>query len=116
MAKLQEIFNRIQELKKQMKLLSGGMKEALKNSTAYQDVVQKMEVLREKKKQIEAAVAEEFKGEVSKLEEKKVDLASEKELLNDAAISQLMKGETIEIKDEYDNKYEPTFKVDFKKE
>jgi hypothetical protein len=36
-------------------------------------------------------------------------------MLNDIAISTLMKGETVVAKDEFDNVYEPVWKVNFKK-
>ena len=36
-------------------------------------------------------------------------------MLNDLALTPLMKGETVEVKDEFENAYEPTWKVNFKK-
>jgi len=35
--------------------------------------------------------------------------------MNDIALSTLMKGETVVVKDEWDNEYEPAWKVAFKK-
>ena len=36
-------------------------------------------------------------------------------MMNDIALSTLMKGETVVVKDEWDNEYEPAWKVAFKK-
>ena len=50
-----------------------------------------------------------------KLDDLKREVDTNKEMLSDIAMSTLMKGETVEVKDEYDNVYEPAFKVNFKK-
>ena len=36
-------------------------------------------------------------------------------MMTDLAMSMMMKGETVAVKDQYDNAYEPVFKVSFKK-
>ena len=71
--------------------------------------------MREKKKQIEQTTKEQFSGEFIKLEDLKIDIESDQEMLNDIALNKVMKGESIEIRDEYDNEYEPLFSVKFRK-
>ena len=71
--------------------------------------------MRERKKQIETTIKENFSSEMTKLEDLKIDIASDMELISDIAITKLMKGESIEIKDEYENDYEPLINVKFKK-
>ena len=71
--------------------------------------------MREKKKQIEGSTKQQFASELTKLDDYAIDLAGDYELLSDAALTKLMKGETVEVTDEYDNKYEPLFSVKFKK-
>ena len=44
-----------------------------------------------------------------------MEVETHKEMMNDVAISTLMKGETVMVKDEFDNAYEPIWKVNFKK-
>lgn len=115
MQDIQEIFNRIQEIKKKQKDIRSAYKDALAASGEYVEIAEKIKTLRDRKKQIEATVKEDFSGEFTKLEDFKIDLESDMTMLSDAALTKLMKGETVEVKDEYDNSYEPVFSVKFKK-
>ncbi len=115
MANLQEIFIRITEIKKKQKDIRSAYKDALLTSLEYQEILEKMKTLREKKKQIEAATKQQFASEFTKLDDYAIDLASDQELLTDAAVTMLMKGETVEVIDEYNNTYQPIFAVKFKK-
>ena len=114
-ATIQEIFTRIQKAKKKQKDLRSVYADALKSSLEYQEIAEKLKTFREKKKQIELATKEQFKHELTALEDIKIDIASDMEMLTDLAMNQLMKGESIEIKDEYENTFAPVFKVTFKK-
>jgi len=115
MQNIQEIFTRIQVAKKTKKDLEVAFKDALSTSLEYQEIGEKLTTLREKKKQIEATIKEQFAGELTKIDDLKIDIASDMEMMSDIAMTIIMKGETIEIKDQYDNEYEPIFKVNFKK-
>ncbi len=113
MNKLQEIFTRLREAKKKQKIITGQYRDSLKSSTEYTSVIEDLKNLREKKKQLEAGIKAEMSDEFSKLEDIKYDIATDMELLNDAAITTLMKGEKVEVTDEYEQTYEPKFKVTF---
>lgn len=115
MQDIQEIFSRMQEIKKKQKDIRNAYKDALATSLEYQEIEQKMKALRERKKQIESSTKQNFASELTKLDDYKIDLESDAVLLADIAISKLMKGETVEVVDEYSNKYEPQFSVKFKK-
>lgn len=115
MQDIQEIFNRIQEIKKKQKDIRSSYKEALASSQEYVELVDKLRTMREKKKQLENTIKSDFSSEFTKLDDLKVDLESDMEMLSDIAMTKVMKGETIEIKDEYENNYEPVFTVRFKK-
>ncbi|MFA6486436.1 MAG: hypothetical protein WCT40_03655 [Candidatus Magasanikbacteria bacterium] len=115
MQDIQEIFNHIQEVKKKTKEIRSAYKDALASSQDYLDLCDKLKTLRERKKQIEASTKQDFAGEFTKLDDYKIDLESDMTMLSDAAMTKLMKGETVEVKDEYDNVYEPVFTVKFKK-
>lgn len=115
MANLQEIFNRLEETKRKQKEIRKMYKDALSNSSEYQEIAEKVKKLRDRRKQIEDSVRADFSGEFTKLDDYKIDIASDMELLSDAALTQLMKGETVEILDENQNRYEPVFSVKFKK-
>ncbi len=115
MQDIQEIFSRIQEIKKQQKDIRSAYKESLESSLEYKDINDKIKTLRERKKQIENTTKESFSSEFTKLDDFKIDLESESTMLSDAALTKLMKGETVEVVDEYNNAYQPLFTVKFKK-
>ena len=115
MQDLQEVFNRIQDIKKKQKDIRSAYKQALASSEEYQEINDKIKTLRERKKVIERTTKESFAGELTKLDDYKIDLESDMVMLSDLALSKLMKGETVEVVDEYNNTYEPLFTVKFKK-
>ncbi|MFA7654120.1 MAG: hypothetical protein WCX97_03720 [Candidatus Magasanikbacteria bacterium] len=115
MQEIQEVFNRIKETQKKQKDIRSAYKDALAGSGEYREIIDQINTLREKKKKIEGQIRNEFNQEFSELDVIQNDITSDRELLSDIALSQFMKGETIMVKDEYDNEYEPTFTVKFKK-
>ena len=60
-------------------------------------------------------INEQCASEITQLEDLKIDIESDQEMLNDMAMTKYAKGESIELKDQYDNTYEPVFVVKFKK-
>ena len=90
-------------------------REALENSEEYQKTIEDLNILKEKKIQIESAIKSDFSSEFNKLENIKVDIITDLELLSDIALNHLVKGETISVQDEKKNAYEPVFSVKFKK-
>ena len=115
MAQLEEIFNRMQEAKKEQRSIRSMYKDALLNLQEYQNIVVDLDNLKKKKKQIEAQVQEDFGADFQKLDEIKLDLETDRELLSDMALNKYVKGETVEIIDQYENKYEPVFSVKFRR-
>ncbi|MDX9893719.1 MAG: hypothetical protein RB292_04925 [Patescibacteria group bacterium] len=115
MKNLQDIFNRTQKLKKEQRELKAVYRDALKNSDHYQKILEEIKSLRETKKQIEDGIKADMQSSFQKLENLKYDIETENELMSDLALNHLVKGEPINIKDEYDNEYEPIFAVRFRK-
>lgn len=115
MKSLEEVFAKIQAVKLQQRELRKAYKEALERVPNYKSTTDDLAALREKKKKIEAQVREEFSKEFDKLEELKLDLEENNMMLTDIALSKLMKGEHVEVKDQYNLVYEPIFAVRFKK-
>jgi predicted nuclease with TOPRIM domain len=115
MSKIQDVFNRINEVKNKQKKIKSMYRDALINSAEYEKINNDLKELRDKKKQIENKIKLDFQSELEKLDKYKLELESERLLLSDAALNQIMKGELIEVVDEYNNKYEPIFSVKFKK-
>jgi len=115
MANLQEIFNRIQETKKEQRDIKKMYKDALANSQSYQDALDELVKIKEKKKHLEDAIREDFASEFNKLDTLKLDIENDNMLLSDAALTKLVKGEIIKIEDQEGKTYDPIFSVKFKK-
>lgn len=115
MQNIQEVFARIQENKKKLKEIRDMYKDMLTNTPGYTELVEEAKAAREKKKAVEAQVREQMSSELTMLEDLKIDIESDTEILSDIAMSMIMKGQTVQVTDQYDNEYEPQFKVGFKK-
>ena len=115
MQNLQEIFDRIQKKKKEFKELKAMYRDALEHDTRYKSIVDELKNLKEKKKQIETDVQVDMGENFDKMEELKGDIESDKMMLSDIAMTTLMDGKTVEVTDQYNNRYEPDFRVNFKK-
>jgi len=115
MQDIQEVFNRIKETKQKQKELRKMYKDSLGASSEYKDILEKLENLKIRKKQIETELKEDTMNDFKQMDAYRMHVKTDNELLSDLAINKLMAGETIEITDGEDNRYEPTFSVRFKK-
>lgn len=115
MLDMQQIFSEIREAKKEIKNLRARYKDALAQTDKYEETTEKVKELREEKKTIETKVQQQLGKAYEKMEELKAEVAAKEELLNDIAITTLMDGKTVEVVDEFQNKYEPIYVVKFKK-
>ena len=115
MSNLQEVFNRIQKTKKEMKEIRDMYRDSLSHNRLYQDSLEEIKKTRDKKKQIEGDIKLELRAEFDKMEVLRNELQNDIMLLSDAALSQLMRGETVEVIDQNEQRYEPIFSVKFKK-
>jgi hypothetical protein len=111
----QAVFQRIQDKKKELKDLKQAYKDALSTSLEYKEIQDQVKALREKKKSIENTTKANFQAEFTKMDDLKIDIESDQEMLSDIVMTSIMNGTPVEIKDEYDNDYEPIFSVKFKK-
>lgn len=110
---LQEVFNRIRETKQKAREIKKLYKDSLIGSQEYQQIVEKMDNLKLRKKQIEADTKD--ASDFSKLDTYAMHIKADKELLSDLALNKLVSGETVEVVDEAGDKYDPLFSVNFKK-
>ncbi len=115
MVDVQEIFKRMKAKLKEKMAIQKAYREALMGVSEYIEILEKIKTLRERKKQIEISIKNDFSSEFDKLDGIKIDLLADAELLSDAAMSMLMKGERVEVQDEYNNTYDPKFVVKFVK-
>jgi len=115
MQNIQEVFNRIQKAKQKQKEIRKMYKEALEQTPGYKEIVDDYKDLRDKKKQVETQVKQDFAKEFEELDDLKADIQTDQEVLSDIALNKLVKGDTVEVTDKENNNYEPIFSVKFKK-
>ena len=115
MQKMQEVFDQIQELKKTRKEIGKEYRDALSQSSGYEEVTEELKSLREKKKMLETKVQAEMGTRYEEFEKTKSDIESLDQMLTDIAMTTLMNGESINLKDKNNTEYEPSYKITFKK-
>lgn len=115
MQNIQDLFDTLQATKKEQREIKKEYRDALMNANEYEEVTDELKKLKEKKKQIEAMTQSRMGERYVKLENLKKKAEELAEEITDVAMSTLMEGKTVEIKDEFDNTYEPIYKITFKK-
>lgn len=115
MQDIQEIFNRVKDFKNQQKLIRDAYKSELSHHSEYQEIKDELEKMKIQKKEIEKVIKDSMAKDFEKLEDLKLDIEADNEMISDLAFNKLMKGEKVEILDELGNKYEPQIIVKFQK-
>ncbi len=115
MPNLQEVFDRIKESKREQKIIKDAYRDSLENNGEYVEIVEKIRVLKERKRSLEDDAKADLGSSAAKLDQLKLDILMDNEVLSDLAFNSLVKGERVEVIDEYENKYEPFINVKFKK-
>jgi Tfp pilus assembly protein PilO len=115
MQNIQEIFDQLEETKKQQKEIKEEYKDALNNTEEYEEIKEQIKELTERRKQIETNVQNQLGQRFEQLEELKGKQKELKQMLSDIAMNNLINGESIEVKDNYNTLYEPQINVTFKK-
>ncbi|MFH1631503.1 MAG: hypothetical protein ABIA47_00555 [bacterium] len=115
MHKLEDVYKRLTENKKKRSEINKMYKDELVQNSRHKELVEEIKVLRDEKKSIETEIKEDSR-EFRELEDLKIDIETDQELLSDIALNMYTNKEIVEIVDEYDNKWYPVFRVAFKKE
>ncbi|MCX6740443.1 MAG: hypothetical protein NTZ49_04420 [Candidatus Parcubacteria bacterium] len=115
MQDIQEIFDRVKKFKADQKVIRDAYKSELSHSSEYQEVKDEIEKLKIHKKEIESTVKSAMIKDFEKLEDLKLDIDADNEMISDLAFNRLIKGEKVEILDELGNKYDPIIIVKFQK-
>lgn len=115
MQQLQMVFESMRENKKELKGLKEMYRDALNDADEYDELVEQIKEMRSKKKAIEMRVQAQMGRAYEKIEELTSEIKVQKIMLSDIAMTTLMDGKTVEVSDEWGNKYEPDYKVNFKK-
>lgn len=116
MKNAQEVYDRIQNTKKEIKELKKTLTDQYEQVPEYLDIQEELKKQRAKRKLITNKVDAENPTIVTKLEDLKIDLASDKEMLNDIVVSTVMRGETVELQNQYQQAVLPIFTVTLKPE
>lgn len=111
---IQDIFQRLQEKRQQVKIVKRKYKEELAASSEYQRVADDLTKLREKKKQYEKVIKEQATANFARIDELSLAIKQDAQLLSDVALTTIMKGEPVALKHEA-VEYEPIFSVKFRK-
>jgi len=115
MQDVQKLFNELQEIKKEQREIKKEYRDALISANGYEEVSDELKKLKEKKKQIETMAQSRMGAKYNRLEDLKKKSEETAQSITDVAMSSLMEGKPVEIKDEFDNLYEPVYKISFKK-
>lgn len=114
MKQLQLFFNEESKSKKEKSELQESFKNALKQNQKYLTLAEDIQELTAERKQIELAVMEEL-GISEELDDLKRKINETKQIITDKALSDFMQGKTVEVEDQFGNRYEPVWSVKFKK-
>ncbi|MBT6254373.1 hypothetical protein HOI83_04045 [Candidatus Uhrbacteria bacterium] len=116
MSRLQETYNELQVAKHELRDLNKMLKDELASSAKYQELVAESKVLREQKKSIENDIKSNALKDAQRMDDLKLEIASLNELLSDLSLNMYIAKETVEIMDEANQRWVPSFKVAFKKD
>ena len=113
---IQDLHKEIIEKTKKKKDLGQVVKDAFENIKEYKELVDEMDKLREKRKQIEVQVRQQYASEFNDLQDIAQDIKDTRMVLSDLIWNEVMKNTSVEVKDEYDNKYVPHIVASLQKE
>lgn len=113
---LEEVYQRVEQNKKEIRELNKMIKDELTQIERHREILDELKALREEKKAIENEVKANSQSELTRMEDLKLEVATDKEILSDLALNKYVANETVEIMDEYDNRWVPIFSVTFKKD
>lgn len=114
MKDVQQVFNGIQESKKETREIRKEYRDILAQDAEYQEIMEKINILKETKKLHELKAQRDLGKRWERLDEEKGIMKGLKELMSDLTITALVQGEVTEVRDEHDNLHEPQYNVNFK--
>jgi hypothetical protein len=114
--RIKELYAEVKDAESKKKDLNQVIKDAYAGHSEYKEITEKMAGLRVRKKEIEAVMRSQYSTEFNDLDDVKLDLKDMKVVLSDLMWNELMKNHSVEVMDEYDNRYVPHVMVTLKKE
>ena len=116
MQDLKVVYKNLMGKKKERKELQKMIADELRNSAEYQTVTEELKTLREKKKSIEDQIKALSFNEAYKIDELSEEIKENAQMLSDLALNMYANNQSTEIVDEYNTRWVPEFKVNYKKE
>ncbi|MBT4723212.1 hypothetical protein HN958_02555 [Candidatus Falkowbacteria bacterium] len=114
--RIQEMYNELKEAEKKKKELMASIKDAYQNYKEFDEIKEEMDKLKVRKKEIDGAVRNEYASEYNDLDDVKTDIKDTKMVLSDLMWNEIMKNKTVEVVDQYDQKYVPEVTVTLRKD
>ncbi|KKR05145.1 MAG: hypothetical protein UT32_C0023G0014 [Parcubacteria group bacterium GW2011_GWC2_39_14] len=114
--RINEMHKEIQVALKKRKDLAQVIKDAFLGRKEYQDLTEELNKLRARRKEIETGLRQEYSSEFNDLDDVKLDIKDMKTVLSDLMWNELLKNNSIEVVDEYENHYVPQVMVTLHKD
>jgi hypothetical protein len=111
----QDIFNRIEEAKREQREIKSVYRDMLASSEEYENLTDELKTLKAKKKQIETGMQNQMSEKWSRFEVLQRGVVDDRQLLADAALKDLLNGEPVRVVGQREEEYEPLFAVRFRK-
>lgn len=114
--RITEMHKEIQVALKKRKDLAQIIKDAYMQRKEYLDLSEELNKLRGRKKEIETGLRQEYAAEFNDLDDIKLDIKDMRTVLSDLMWNELLKNNSIEVVDEYENHYVPQVMVTLHKD
>lgn len=116
MVNLNEVYTRLQSNKRQRADLKKMFKDELSQNDEYTHLVDEMKTMKERKKSIESQVMAAALSDANQIDDLGNEIKHDAELLADVALNMYVKGQMVEVVDEYNVRWVPEFSVKFVKD
>lgn len=111
----EEVYARLQKNKKQRSEVAKMIRDELANNAKYQAMAEESKRIKDEMASIRNEVQGFAASEIEKLEDLKTDIKTDTQMLTDLVLAKFLANETVEIVDEFNQKWVPAFSVKFEK-
>ena len=115
MQSIEQVYKRLQKSKAKKRDLQKSITDELSQDARYRELGDKLKDLRDERKGIENEIKSRT-IDILELEELKVEIMTDQELLADIALNMYVENQSCEILDEHDQRWVPVFGVKFIKD
>lgn len=112
---LQMLFSATEEKQQKSRILKASIKDAIENSKGYKEAREEYDKSKEKMKQIEYIIKQDFTADLDQIDNIKAELDMDKENMSAIALEKFKTGDSLIVKGKNGFDYEVNFVVKFKK-